>query len=1312
LCAFAYGQIPVQRYNAASGNGDKGEAQMDWLTGVVCEWAFNEAMALLLRQIFPDDADFQKELGTRLDNVANKWREELPEDAFLHSIRAIFAASYPSDPEKIPPEPIEVHAKLKILQLPTPSDWLSALLRQWEWVCSVVPERQPFFTIDKARAETLLGDLAKRLATECRKDRVLFQGETLAQFAALRAELADVKNAIALVHDKQDTLLVGRQETSEQQDKGGFHSDIDTARDFTKAGQPDVTIAQLEALERRSWDKLTDRERFRLLANIGHAYHAKDEMQKAAEYFIKCAQYQRKDVKARGLEAVGYFMLKENERALQIAEDTLNELPNADLASAIRIRCQPTDKTIAEIEPTVPAHLKTMPETRLALSLRALHSENYAEAEKYARLAFEPERDSSVVAEHLAIVLLNSVRKQSQRQLSMPAQMGPLKERLIEAQSFLDIAAQGTPLSANTRVGRIAFFKGVAAFLLDDTFSAEGFFRTAFDSNPQDVDYIRHLAIIYYELERRDDSIRILRDGLKHDGTGVLGMMLASCLLQRKSAGDEQAAIETLESGRLKFADFAPAIRESYVDMISRAYGAAQRHADAAALLDSEKAHLSTETFHILKAAQLRRAGSKEEAAAEIRTALAAIVTVDDPATRRMVAEELTSQQLWREALPIWKELVQPDGFGPYTAGLLQCAWNANDHGFILAFCAQLRRNGINEPDTFHLEINTLWQYNGTDAAIAAIQSYLSNPEDQELAKELRLRLAHLAILLGRKDLECFDLPQLPSADDARPDLGSMAVALLIHGPRPLDAVEYAYTLVRRHFGVNPAHKAMILSVLWRPKDLKLPESETVLPDFAVRYKNNDNDEEHWHIIEDGPSPDMSRHEYSPTHAMSVAMLGKRVDETFTIRQDEVQEKYGTVLEIRSKLNFRFNRCLEEWETRFPEDRWLWKFSSKPSDDPKKVFEPAFKSIDKQAAFLADREKDYRNNPLASATIFAAMIDVSVLEAVQHLSSKEELPLRCWLGSKEEAARAGQAFNGTQTLIVDGSALATLFVTGLFKELSGVQCRIVVSRGTMLDLRQRLLEMRNAGNRQLTKDGDKHVFLELSVELVAQRIAAMEEFIQTVETECEIKDGIDLANIPVATRELLLQAMDRAAAETIAIAQKHNYVLWSDDFVVSAVASEQCKVSRVWTDFVLQTSITTWQMGNAKRHRYIALLEICGFLFTRVTVDAVTLTCQDAEWNLDDARLKTILKWFGMPELNARLIAEVTRSLLPQVWQKAPTKLRADSIINRILSNICRRSDAKQIFTLLHKQMDSACGVDVFAARALKMTLDVWIRAA
>src|SRR5687767_10028876 len=135
------------------------------------KWGLGQVLSGILANAYP------KDLFSRLLQVTTAWASNLPSDAHVVPT-AILVTHYQSNEPY--PEPIEVLAKLKNIQLPTADDWFACLRRHREWRRSVPPEPTEFFQLDSAQADPHLRELADLLAKECLREQPLAIGQVLA----------------------------------------------------------------------------------------------------------------------------------------------------------------------------------------------------------------------------------------------------------------------------------------------------------------------------------------------------------------------------------------------------------------------------------------------------------------------------------------------------------------------------------------------------------------------------------------------------------------------------------------------------------------------------------------------------------------------------------------------------------------------------------------------------------------------------------------------------------------------------------------------------------------------------------------------------------------------------------------------------------------------------------------------------------------------------------------------------------------------------------------------------------------------------
>lgn len=1294
---------------------------MSLTLGAIGVWLVGQAGKVAAK--FAVEILFKKDLLSRLTQVSETWLKGLPDGERLASVEAIFPKTDRLD--NPPPPPNNVLAKLERYEVPAADDWLGDLIHQWRWVQNTVEDPQDFFRLAEERAGHHLTELARVLELECQKDRELFQVASLASQKeqsqtqqVMQQSLAEMATRLGAMEAQIATSFDGMrlQVDSLAEPKGSavgqFTTEIETAIKFTQDGQPDVAIAQLELLRKQNWNQLSDREKYRVLGNLGFAHNAKGEYSEAGKHFIESKTHLPNDEKARSLEAMGYFMLGDSTRAFELATAIRAEFPTSDLANDTWVRSAPDDLHFEEIESQITMDVRSCVETASALSSCAMRLGDFGRAEEYARTALTYDPNCPRLMEQLGEVFLNSERKNAGTQYSeTPALLSP--QKLTEAEKLFQNALEKTPQYLLRIRGRLRCHLAMTQRLLGKNDGVIEHIQAAFESDKHNPLFVAQYVGELVDGDKQDRALAVLREGKDFDSTGQVLLLLVDLLQMRNAEGDQAEAISLLSAVMPELKNLDSSVRAEIVERLVDLYCRSNQASDAESAIQSQSDVLAPGSFHALKARYFRRIGNMDAAQMEALEASQHCNPTIDRREIRRIALELSLSDLHEDAFPLWKQLVQPHYKGLDTDKLLYTAEKCGDDKFILEFCSQLRQNRIFDRDYFHCEINKLQEYNSIDRAIEAMRDFLQSAPDTPLAKEIRARLSHLAIIVGREGDAEFDPERLPSAYDVAPDLGLAVVEILSHGPNPLAAVKFAYELLRRNFNSHLAHKAMVMSLLFsRTRALKLPEFSVAAPGAAVRYRDHHTEREQWHIIEDGADPDHARHEYAPNHAISAAMIGLGEGQEFFLQRDNIQERKATIVDVWSKYKLQFNLCMEEWTNRFPEEYFVWQFHLKGDPADKSSFAEIFKTLDQREADIKQRDELYRNHPF-SVTNYAMMIRCTVLEAVQHLGSQSDLPIRCCTGSKKECQDADEALAEGKPIVLDGSALATLFVTRTFRHLRSFGRQFVVSEGTFQEWRRRYLEKLNSPREGgfMVKKGDQYVFGEETPEAIEQRLGEFKEFIDTIKGIAQLESGFELCSLGREIRRTLIDFIGRPAAETIAIAHSKQLPIWTDDMVVAVFGHEHCAVPRVWTDAVFRWATAKKLIASEERTKLMVELVRLGFFHTRLDLQAVIQVAKDAHLNVTDQSLAALVAWFSNPFTMPDGILRMSQKLLPEFARLSQTELPvlSETLITQVLNEIAKRRDGPKIIEELRQSIDRVCGFEVVIANALKQSIDAWV---
>ena len=1079
-----------------------------------------------------------------------------------------------------------------------------------------------------------------------------------------------------------------------------YNAEIDVARDFTKHGQPDVAIAFLKKLWDRHLDHMSSREKFRVQANLGYAYGAKDDHDEAATFFFKAKSHQPEEEQSREIEAVAYFSLGNNEKAYQHALQVLEDFPDSESANAIRLRTAPEHVTLDELEITIPEPLRGTGEVLFALGWCALKRKEIDRAEGYARHGLSSDPESVNFKEQLATILVKKAT-------IGVAHARDADEKTIEAVDESIALISGVlahqKASSFAAVARFRYTRAVAYAIRGNHADAESDFRVALASQPHDPDIAKQYAIFLLERDASDVAIEVLRPTVQTSQDVGTCILFARLLGATNRSDDRKEAITALEAAYESASREHAGVRLDYLDIRCALLADAERHDDATTIIEQLPARfVSEEALNALRANALHRDGRTEAAMAAAREAVGSLNRQSAEHDQLYIAQTLTSLELHTEALATWQTLLDPSSNHPMNESALESARKCGDDKFIVDFCASLRSNGFVTPYSIELEVTTLEQYNEYDKAIDVMQQYLADPKDHLLAKTFRVRLSLIGKRLGRSELIEHDPTKLPSLESVTPHLGHAVAQILAEGPNPMDGVKYAYALVRRQFDSWEAHMTLVGIVgIGEDREIEFPELEAVKIGCAVKFKEDVTGEERWVILEDLPEPDISRQEIAPDSALACELTRKKVDGKFSLRRDPIQDRTGTILVIVSKYEYRCFDSYDNWEQRFPDKEFVRKYDLGNTSSGEPDLSIIHKSVDLKVEHTESLHKVYMEHML-SMTKFAELAKVSVIESLSYLATQEDLPVRCCRGNDEEFAAVAEFVRRQATLVLDPAALATMFVTNVFRHIEMFPLECLVSAGTLDDIRQQLLGKFAIGRstRHIGKFGGKYVFSERTNDEIKQYENGVNDFMEWIQSIASILGGLALANIDTPKRDQLIDYFGQPTAESIAIAANEGCVLWTDDFAVAEVSASEVAVRRVWSQALFEQFVATGAMSpDILRDLSLRLIEL-GYAFTRLTPEIGIEAARQSKWDPKQAPLSSVAKWFCTSGVKPEGAVGLMAAILVGVWREAPIVNQREEVTKGIAEQVAQRSDGLQLLQVFIDHAASFFGVDVLSAEA------------
>ena len=864
---------------------------------------------------------------------------------------------------------------------------------------------------------------------------------------------------VGRIEAKIETLLRVTEQSSglghSDDSQDGFHAEIDEARDHLDKHGYQITKLLLQRIKVRSWDKLNSRHKFRVLTNLASVELLADNPKGSAELYLKSKRYQPADEIARTNEALGYRMLGQHERAFELAGKLREEFPRSGRVLGILIQSAPDSMALESLEGSVPQDLLHKDDVAVALTLRALDSSEFQKAEGFIRAATGANSRASIPWLLLGQIILQTEISRSYQRYGTEASFCD-QDRLREAEDALGQALILANEEHYTSAKVEALLNRVQTrFVLNKDLEAREDLEEARHVAPENTKVIEMYGQSLRFEGKADIAIEVMRrvpqEALSDHGRMMLGMLL----MERGGSGDYQCAGDLLSQVAKSKARLPGDFREHAIDIGLQAF-ASQERFDAGRKLMEEvpKGTVSGVAFKTLSARFHWLEAQQEEASKYADEALA----ITDDATTvfdiRRLARLLSAIGRFNDALPLLQRIFVPGVLSEDTRHLLDCASRLNRHEIMLDTFSSLREAGAIDRKLLDSELSLLEMYDVDEATKILDEEISQRPDDTEL----KLRRSMLGLAIDRADLVDQDPSSVPKADEVEPRTALMAVHVLRAIGQEQYAIQYAYDVIRHNFQDPDAHRVFIQALAPFPTEPQLGKPDCVEIGAAVCYVEQGDSVLRWIIVEDPPDPDsqFTERELSPDNEICKSMMGKKVGDTFLLARG-IQDRIGDIRKIQNKYVYRVQDCTEQWQVRFPGLPGLQtvrgaKRTGKPGG-PELDISAILKSVDERHEHVSEVLQIYKEKPVP-LHIIGEHFGMTTFEALQALASSPDVPVRCCIGSREEREHAAKAFRSCNTVVLDMSAISSLFLLDRLDILKHWPIDVVVSKGTVSELRQ------------------------------------------------------------------------------------------------------------------------------------------------------------------------------------------------------------------------------------------------------------------
>ena len=1080
------------------------------------------------------------------------------------------------------------------------------------------------------------------------------------------------------------------------------------AADLINKGEARPAQVLLEGLWKRNSDKMTPRQKSNCRRLIGCSFDRQDKTEEAGRCFLEAKDHDPTWEKARAFEAVGHLCLGNPVKAHELAESVLKDFSQNSLAWSVWVRTAPHSLTFQHIRDKVPAHIHDDAEVSMALAERAAAEGNYDTAEQYVAKVDKSVPSNPRVTEKLGYLLLDRA-KVNEHILHQRGPTAEEKNYLEKAETVLsDALNKWQKEQSKPGAMRVLLRRAWVRNVLLKHDQAKDDIREAYHIAPEDPQTVFWYAVAISE-QSLDDAIALLKKIVGSGYTPDVEFLLGQMLQKRNSEADIQDAVEILKSRVSDLIKGPHEFRVEYLSLLLQLQRQVEGMSCATETLDNISQDMITaETKNILRSELLWLNDDKVNSIKTAKDVLGSFNQNTNLEDKRKLASLLQMMGLHKEALRLWKDIVRPEYIGKDTYHLMEAAQRCEDAKFVIEFSEKLRHNGLWDKRIFDLELYYREIYNDDEGAKEAMMEYIRNPQEQSYTPYIRARLSALGIRTGWKDLIERDPEKLPKVKEVGPQIGRLVATVLRYGGNQHRAVEYAYELLRLNWESSEAHLGMIEVLSPIGPKISVEQPESVAPGIAVRYKEDDTNVCHWHIVENSSisTPMQSRNEYALDHPISQAMLGKKSGDSFFLRKDSLQDRTATIQEIHSKYDYRYSECFENFESRFPHSNALRKFIAIDKTG-KFDISPMQKLAEKDAKHVKQLEEIY-STQLVPIYWIALKKGRSIVEAMNYVAASPSLELKCCIGNDQEESEAEKCISSAKEIVLDASAIVTLMFSSSYEHIIKAPFKFIVSQGTLSVFRH--VESLHGDPDSMAGSYSVDGFRPITPEDVMRTRDILKKLISFIESNFTIIDGLVVAELEKERRDELIKILGRDCAESILLATQADRVLWTDDLATAALAQNKFGCYRIWTQFFFNHLLVKGLLDNNIVQDITVLLMQMGYYYTKPTIDTFMVAVEKSNNDIDQAPAFQVFNWFSDPTVNAQGQFYIAAGVIKKAWQDIHIDYISQHITIRILERLSQRPKGYFAIEALKDGIRQVFGLDVANAKKARDTIEGWLR--
>lgn len=1033
----------------------------------------------------------------------------------------------------------------------------------------------PSFTPFGAQLAAQLSDVGSTVA--------VFRGETRDSLGQMQSQLERLSKVDDLVRLLTPQIA---DDTARQGVEAALDAQIDDTRELISSGDAAVAQAQFEKLWERVASTASGRIRFRIEANIGACRLALGDDVGAAERLVAAYDHAPEEPKAILNKILGLMLRKDWPIAQALAAEAIakgNEDPT--LASYL-VQASRFDPSVIDPLAMLPVALQSTLAVRVATVDFRRHRNDAGWKDAARALAMSlPDEDHArrMAAEADLEDALSDPDFDKRQQL-------PPKMRVRVAAAVEELRAQWGTVISGADVPR-PDAAGLCANLilglhmLEDLGCALAVAEQGVKAFPDDAELARYAAIV----------------GMDAGDNNLLDRLMP--VLEREPAGRVIAFRHN--ANRANWTEVlrllpdalaaAPESERVIIEVLGKMAAVKAAQVDPASRLTAILEEIDEDPRAAILIASAARIEGLDEVADQAYQKSKSLLTPDSHIARRlMVAQFAVKLDDWSvvaDALDGWVET----GADSEELRVLARAF-VNE--------TPVRRRGARFFQSLPAGLKAMPAYSQAEGLFHLNRGALQQAEDplRRASRDGKL-LATLALFetltrLGRAD----EIGALVADIDPRTLIGDpddqmrFARAMRKYG-NPEGAGAFAYEVLQSAPDDAEAAMGYFGLVVSDSGNRLIPEARVVGPDVWVDLRSDDGGQAQFLVVSENPRPSENR--VTPDHPMIQPAIGLGVNETFVLDTGPAGPRTWRVHELKHKYLHTFHDICENFETRFPDAKGLWRIQVKGDD-----ISPALDMI-KRMGEADDRNADLYLEKGLPLCMVATRVTGSSVSFADHVRNRGH-DIETAIGLDHERGAALEIIRSCRKkgVVLDTYSAWTIATMDAFDVLKRVFGEIWLPQSALDELgrlRSRI-EPTNGESLTIGWSGGEFNGQRLDADQSAERLRGFDEILDRIASHCVVAP-VEAPDTLTPIEELIAKVFGSHILDSAYLAADR--VLLSEDRHYRDAVRQIQGVSSVWLQSVL---IWARDSGELSAAAYAAhVLKLAHRRHTHLGVDSGTL---------------------------------------------------------------------------------------------------------